>query len=990
MASSPTSYTEDPEHETAALLALFKKHSTHTEKDNSSRSSCEGVSSVPHSSPSPFEQNERARNTLDSMGSATSPEVGGPSTSSATERAKPHDRLAKEQSMLKRKNTSRHPEQISHGEEAAGKKATLEAPLATGMLTNERARTSVKTSAAHQSKSDSQASSGRFHATTGQEPESSGESSTKIDPSECLDNLRIRFLATGLWYEDVDPLIRECEGTRSEFGTDIEGLVLIPSGEEPLSFPKATKLLTGLDLSDLVPDASQAVAQKPRSRKRTKHVHKADKINPKTKAEVGIEPLRSTTKRKPWISPFSFSDSQRQTLIQTESPETLLLNQIRFGGTRKHHQVRSLRALQGKSKKSFEYWKSWNGTSHDVMLGSWSADGLKYAVGSTALIDLHTSQYNRPNNLLIGHLVTNTLTELPHHWTRRPKPCDPSLDRRLFQPLSAVKWAADGFEGDLITAGYDRKVRIWDTSNVSDIRHLRSIKHDHKITDMALSDPSIGMVLTGTDVADRGLRMLKYDQVKEMWLSSLLCLTEVPLSTNGAFHYSTTSLQFGPSSITNDYFTAGFSRDSTNELPLWPVIEGALQLWRLVPTGIIPLKLQPSSQNVFDIAWHSTKPYIATATVAPLTERRKNRVRSVVRIYQPSQARKLIEYDCPAADINNVMFCPFDDNYITASATDGCTYVWDYRNPAHILHHLRHGEPISELPHDRPREVADVGVRVSVWNDKQSTLYTGGSDGILKEWDIKKSPEDAFLQDITHLQAEVTAGSLSPDGSNMLLGDASGRIHLLSQAPWDSEEITYVPAPYEILTPEESGQEIAANLVETGQIEIVPGFGAGKGVNYTGPFASWATEADRAPRGFRRQEKRKRSDVSPRSHDLAALEREVITIPSDEEKPVILKYKVKRKKKVKLRPHIWKGMKKPSPSRRSATMGIFDLTMEDEEIEDKGGSLSQCQRMSQASEGGVDDTDGNSEEVGVDDPLDEDFWFPPHSTYDANIRMQEA
>ena len=661
----------------------------------------------------------------------------------------------------------------------------------------------------------------------------------------------------------------------------------------------------------------------------------------------------------------------------SKTSKASLLNSIRTGAlSRQGGHKSAFACLKSRSDDHLRAWKSFKGASHDVIHTAWSNDGTKYAIGTAALVDSHTMQYNRPNNLLLGNVITNTLSEIPGHHTARPNRAvaeRSGLDPRLFQTITAVRWSQGTENGNrLYTTSYDHTVKIWDAADTSNVTCLSTAWHKDRVTDLALSTPTLGLFATGTENANGGLRIFRYDEANQQ-----LSATSLELGAESRPHQHTTCcLQYGQTSATQEYLAAGFARMDTEDDGSITT-EGILSVWRQTPTSAHLLKIKPCSQNVFDIAWHPSARYFATANAAPLSARKKDRIRSMVRVYDPEQVSRLIEYDCPAADLNIVTFCPTDSDYITASATNGKTYVWDYRRPDQILHEFAHGVPIPELPHDRPRESVDVGVRVALWGRDSSRFYTGGSDGVLKEWDIRKATEDALTRDVIRVDAEIMSGAFSPDGSNLVLGDAAGGVHLLSKAPIDDSELELVAATMpEGDTAEDpwtEGRRAAAELVTSGQIEIVPGWGAGKGEKYLGPWASWAGPEDRNERiVIRQQTKRKRSVIAAAATPSLA---PIITISDDDELEAMAaarrREKRRRKKEKKLKKELKRqavsGNVHSAKASSKKSSAIVDLTQSDDEEDETQAGASMD-----------------------DDLFEDDAWFPPHWMVDANIQAEEV
>lgn len=80
---------------------------------------------------------------------------------------------------------------------------------------------------------------------------------------------------------------------------------------------------------------------------------------------------------------------------------------------------------------------------------------------------------------------------------------------------------------------------------------------------------------------------------------------------------------------------------------------------------------------------------------------------------------------------------------------------------------------------DEP-ENEDSGVKFAAWGNSSDRFYTGSSDGQLKAWNIKAPPGKAFVRDILKLSGGIYAGSFFKDFSKLLIGDDTGKVHLLA------------------------------------------------------------------------------------------------------------------------------------------------------------------------------------------------------------------
>lgn len=231
---------------------------------------------------------------------------------------------------------------------------------------------------------------------------------------------------------------------------------------------------------------------------------------------------------------------------------------------------------------------------------------------------------------------------------------------------------------------------------------------------------------------------------------------------------------------------------------------------------------------------------------------------------------------------------------MTASCTDGNTYVYDSALGDQAIHILNHGgnfshhkppevwklqmtdnfsESLDNPLHDIGREQGDTGVKFAAWGQNKTRFYTGASDGKVKAWDVTAAPRHAFVKDVLVLSGGVSAGAFSHDHSQLLIGDATGKVHLMRVDDWDILDPPHhvnqhikgrhllkhggvlpsgikrpkviiphaEPAPPKEHHPvasildEQSGPEIAHQLVKNGLIEIRPDpwIGAVQGPRYS-------------------------------------------------------------------------------------------------------------------------------------------------------------
>ncbi|KAL2794184.1 WD40-repeat-containing domain protein [Aspergillus keveii] len=641
--------------------------------------------------------------------------------------------------------------------------------------------------------------------------------------------------------------------------------------------------------------------------------------------------------------------------------------------------------LQSQFGRGFRPSKAWKGASNDVITLTWSPDGTKFAAGATAHCDEHMMAYNRKNNLILGNLVSNELHELPDHWIARPRGVGSANhavnDPRLFMSVSSVQW----YEDTLYTASYDHTVKLWDTSRRK-AKCFKTLKHGSQVIVMARSRFDEKLLATGTHTIN--LWDTETEQCNELVLPRARSKKDIELVP--------TSISWGANPAIKDFLLAGMSDKEDNGIAQ----HGLLAAFRVHESSVSTENFSPNSQNVFDVAWHPVLPVFATACTAG--QQAPRGTRSVVNIYEPLRHnRRVLDLDCPAQDMNEVVFCPLSTNYISASCTDGITYVWDQRNPGEILQKLAHGQPLNQIDETIPRELADTGVTLHTWGNSYDQLYTGASDGVLKRWNIFRASEDALVEDVATLQEGIMCGALAPDKSNMLVGDVSGGVQLLSNCPISLEEdepskdhaFTFIESTHDqfVDIDLDTGVQAARELILTGQITRHPVFGPGQGPHYKGPFAAWArpegTPLDQIPTTPLAEKYSKRQ----LDHSGEGLKSKLH--PDVEANIALAKIRNQRRGAKKRRTPEDLNIKKESFDESN----IVDLCSDDDPIEYRMARKRKQQTpepdtpiITAFGSGVIDLTGDSSEEepvVSVEDvldDLDEDFWWPPSGSIDPN------
>lgn len=312
---------------------------------------------------------------------------------------------------------------------------------------------------------------------------------------------------------------------------------------------------------------------------------------------------------------------------------------------------------------------SFTGTSGDVNTVAWAPNGETFAAGSACLVDADSMQYNRPNNLLFGRLLGKTLHEIPDHYTDRTEAKPESgvnsshamnitQDARLFQTVSMVAFSPDS--SLLFSAGYDETVRVYDVRGPPELL-CYPLRHMGKVDLLSVSMQ--GLLATGCQRAEKNsIKVIRTDllgrEPEDLFDENGDKLRHVTHSFSSrraaerpGDSIFPSSLRFDPHS--GDHLLAGFTSTSKEELT-----SGETCLWD-VRTGA-QLTVIPETRYVFDVTWNPNcwkAPLFAVGCVAGTYVNRG--VRSVVKMYDiraPGRYGMSMELDCPALDMNDVLF----------------------------------------------------------------------------------------------------------------------------------------------------------------------------------------------------------------------------------------------------------------------------------------------------------------------------------------------
>lgn len=443
----------------------------------------------------------------------------------------------------------------------------------------------------------------------------------------------------------------------------------------------------------------------------------------------------------------------------------------------------------------------WTDCCGDISAVSWISDKA-FICGATAHSDFHNMQYNKPGNLLVGSTTLGTLKSIPDHRIVRPivgreENAENALEsmRQTQDPwlyTSVVSTAHSEVSGYTFTASFDETIKVWKVSDDGSSMELCGTwEHDGKVNFVVTSEHH-ERVATASDVSSGAIRVYNLDESSITGspydtydCDRALAQAQEPRRTE-MWAYFPATIAWGISPSVEMFLLVGYSPRSLtpheSDIPEDKRNSGELCLWN-VENGQRVLITSAKSQNVFEVIWHPTQPIFLAATSPAGTY--EPDIRTQIRLFGQTEGgvfTHIKTLDCIASDINELTVMPNSNFqcYVTASCTDGNTYVWDTAQGDRAIHVLGHGDSLDNPIHDIPREDADTGVKFAAWGKTADRFYTGSSDGKVKAWDIHAPRGETFVRTVLSLSGGVSAGAFSGDFSKLLIGDATGKVHLLA------------------------------------------------------------------------------------------------------------------------------------------------------------------------------------------------------------------
>ncbi|KAM5342933.1 hypothetical protein ACJ41O_013899 [Fusarium nematophilum] len=447
----------------------------------------------------------------------------------------------------------------------------------------------------------------------------------------------------------------------------------------------------------------------------------------------------------------------------------------------------------------------------DITTGSWVSND-SFLCGTTAHSDTHNQQYNKPGNLLLCSTSKGTLRSFPDHRIPRPRvekgENSTEAMRRSQDPWlysSVVSSDYDKVNDLAYTSSFDKAVKVWKVdADGGSMNAVATWQHTGNVNFVAAAKGGSGRVATAADSPTDAVRIYtinRADMADSPYQTFSCSRNDADGSDKWAYYPAT--MQWGRAPGTQHLLLVGYSPRSLSgddqDIPEEKRNSGEITLWDAQECCRIPV-MTASTANVFEVAWHPKFWRFIVATTPTGLNSVGHDIRTQIHIFQFDRERlgggysQFQALDCCASDINELTIMPNSvrHDYVTAACTNGKVYVWDTAQGDKPIHTLRHGTPIEEYCGDREKE--DTGVKFTAWGSTPDRFYTGSSDGAVKVWNVRRRKKP-FVRDILAAPGPIAYGGFSSDESKLAIGDATGRVFVLSVDERDMPESHFMTLP---------------------------------------------------------------------------------------------------------------------------------------------------------------------------------------------------
>ncbi|KAG9320502.1 hypothetical protein KVV02_006823 [Mortierella alpina] len=453
-------------------------------------------------------------------------------------------------------------------------------------------------------------------------------------------------------------------------------------------------------------------------------------------------------------------------------------------GTQNRHLIQDM--LRLRKLKDYVCATTFNYSSGSVVDMALKTSTMKLAVANVATQDM----YNRPGNLLLCDLKNGQTMQLQGH--DHP---DNTLNQHMTETVNDIKLT---FSKDFFISGADdHKTKIWNAETGQCVHTIGN--NESRVNRLAVMEASLhGDDIFATCSAEGTINIYQLDAAGQV------CKENKKLVAPGG-RRGISSISFGYGHFW-DCLAAGLEGTDIGggeSLHGQVAFYDASNMERVAVSdlGFKYVGSGQTSRSVSCLSFSSTGRLLACGTSGRTCAVEEERGDGRLRIFDVAHAKNVLNINSGHEDANLVEFSPCEQ-YVISGSHNNDIAVFDIRAiGAEPLHRFSHP---SSMDDDN-----NAGITSALWwprsfGTNQPVLISGGGDGAIKLWDIRRATEDAQIWSMEANLGPIARMTASESFEHLVVGGDTGAVSVFTL---DHDLVSkYQEKPMALLSDEEESQ----------------------------------------------------------------------------------------------------------------------------------------------------------------------------------------
>ncbi|KAG0205018.1 hypothetical protein BGX28_003224 [Mortierella sp. GBA30] len=446
----------------------------------------------------------------------------------------------------------------------------------------------------------------------------------------------------------------------------------------------------------------------------------------------------------------------------TMQSKTSMLNLLgkRELGTRNSHLVKDMILLR--KLKDYVCATSFNYSSGSVVDMALKTSTMKLAVANVATQDM----YNRPGNLLLCDLKKGQTMQLQGHSHR-----DERLSQQMTETVNDIKLAYS--RNFFVSGSDDHKTKIWNAETGECVNTIEG--YESRVNRVAIMEHSHGEDIFATCSAEGALNIHALDEEGQVYAENKKLVA--PGGRRGI-----SSISFGYGHFW-DCLAAGL--EGTDMGGTEGSLHGQVAFYdanyqeRVAVTelGFGYVGSGQTAKSVSCLSFSPTGRLLACGTSGRTVAVDEERGDGLLRVFDVGRAKIVQTIESGHEDVNLVEFSPCEQ-YVISGSHNNEMAIFDIRflgkDPLHRFQHL------TNMDDDSNAGITSVLWWPSSFSTNQPVLISGGGDGAIKLWDIRRATEDAEIWSLEANLGPIARLTASESFEHLIVGGDTGAVSVFT------------------------------------------------------------------------------------------------------------------------------------------------------------------------------------------------------------------